>query len=99
MMLLMTLFAGLLPQAAPDYAASVSFDRGCIYWTGDVGMTAAEFRDDLRERFDRSGSITIFHGADVPKRCVTQAERMARAAGFRKVETQIGDPNLGPPIA
>ena len=89
----------LMQEVPATYAAFVSYDGECVFWTGDVGMRADEFRDDLKDRFDTRAKIVIFHKADVPLRCVKDARRMARAAGFRDVAVKIGEPDLGPPKA
>jgi hypothetical protein len=93
------LAAVVLVQTAPEpftYLTSVSFNEGrCVYWTGDVGMTAAEFRDDLKDRFDPSTALVVDHHADVPKRCIEKALRMARAAGFSNVVAEAAEPETG----
>ncbi|MEZ0241884.1 MAG: hypothetical protein ACAH11_00805 [Sphingomonas sp.] len=85
--------------AAPQhvtYGAAVTFEGGkCTYWTGDVGFSATEFREDLQSRFDMSNAISIGYQANVPARCVKEAERQARLAGFKDVKTQA-DPHAGP---
>lgn len=78
------------------YGAAITVEHGkCTYWTGDVGFTAAEFRDDLQSRFDVSKAIIIGHPANVPASCVKEAERQAKLAGFKDVKTQA-DPDAGP---
>ena len=85
-------------QSPDNYmqGASVSFKDGkCWFWTGDVGLTAAQFERDLAERFDRKRGIVVSYVADTPKRCVRQALRSASRAGFQIVKA-VANPDAGP---
>ena len=83
-------------QEEVAYGATVTFRDGeCWFWTGDVGLTAEQFKNDLTDRFDRRRAIFIRHTADTPVRCVELAQRSATAAGFKKVAT-ITDADAGP---
>ena len=92
--ILLPMLLAMSPQTI-IYGAAVTFEDGkCIYWTGDVGFTPAEFREDL-ERFDVANAIIIGHPANVPRGCVREAQRQARLAGFKDVRAMI-DPEAGP---
>lgn len=84
-----------------SYGAAVTYERGeCMFWTGDVGFTADQFLNDLKERFDSRGRLFVTHQANVPTQCVEIAIRSARLAGFTKVEalTRADAGPVGPPI-
>lgn len=96
---------GSLPETPPDrnliYITAVTFIEGeCRFWTGDVGLNADEFRDDLESRYDRRRSLIIEHAANVPKRCVRIAVRSAKRAGFKRVKSEVHEDTdaMGPPI-
>ena len=95
-----------LPFQAPQdesasYGASVTFRDGeCWFWTGDVGLTARQFRSDLADRFDRKRGIVISFPEDTPARCVELARRSATRAGFKmvKVAVRADAGPIGPPL-
>ncbi|NIJ63436.1 hypothetical protein FHR20_000367 [Sphingomonas leidyi] len=83
------------------YGTAVTFSEGkCWFWTGDVGLTALEFRKDLESRFDRQRAVIISHVANIPTRCVEMARRSAARAGFKLIETEVrADAGpIGPPV-
>lgn len=76
--------------------ASITFDGGiCIFWTGDKGMDAKQFRTDL-ERFTLHEHLSIYFSSDVPKKCVNAARRAGRDAGFKVVSATLGNNRAGP---
>ena len=86
---------------APLYVVSVTFERGeCWIWTGDVGLTAAQFQSDLEARFDKKRGIVITHAPATPTRCVQSALNSARRAGFKIVKAQSRHDAgpIGPPL-
>ena len=97
---------GSLPETPPDrnlaYVTAVTFAEGkCRFWTGDVGLTADQFRDDLESRYDRRRSLVVKHAANVPARCVRIAVRSAKRAGFKRVKSEVhADAGaMGPPVS
>ncbi|UVO53361.1 hypothetical protein [Sphingomonas sp. SUN039] len=58
---------------------------------------AAGFREDLKARFDLTQGVTVFHTANVPKKCVNKAIKLVRQAGFNDVRAEVGSVDLGPP--
>jgi len=73
-----------------SYITAVTYFEGkCRFWTGDVGMTADEFRLDLERRFDRRRMLVVEHAADIPVRCVRLAVRSAKHAGFNRVKPEV----------
>ena len=80
------------------YATAVGYSAGqCSFWTGDVGLDANQFRDDLKNRFVPKKRVVVFHDALVPRRCIDEARKAAVAAGFKDVWTRLGNADLGPP--
>jgi hypothetical protein len=51
---------------------------------------AAGFRRDLRRRYDRKTGMTIFHSADLPAQCATEARSLLEQAGFTDVRLEVG---------
>lgn len=93
-------FGALPPEekhaAVRLYGASVTFREGeCWFWTGDVGLTAKQFEEDLKDRFDRKRGIVIAYIANTPARCVERARRSASRAGFTTVKLVV-DADVGP---
>jgi hypothetical protein len=81
--------------------ASIAFEEGsCVFWTGDNGMDAKQFRTDL-ERFAPREHLVIYYSSDVPKRCVNAARRAGRGTGFKvvsiKEDNELAGP-VGPPM-
>lgn len=73
------------------YVTTLSFSEGqCRYWTGDTMVDAAEFRRDLRRRFNRRSGMTIVHPADLPSQCVVEARKIVAGAGFTDVRLEVG---------
>jgi hypothetical protein len=96
---LVALVAGGSPPAAQDqeltYGSAVTFAKGkCRFWTGDVGLSADQFRRVLENGFDRRHGLFISHAADTPARCIRLAVRAAKRAGFKSVEAVV-DPDAG----
>ena len=88
------------PPTPVTYASYVGQSDGrCRYSTGDVMLDAAQFEEDLRERFDRAANMIVFHDPAVTPACVRSALSIARRVGFRNVREQIAAPdlNMGPP--
>lgn len=96
---------GALPAQDPHayigfYGASVTFREGeCWFWTGDVGLTARQFEQDLKDRFDRKRGIVISYVANTPARCIERARRSASRAGFTTVKLVVNADAgpIGPP--
>lgn len=94
---------GAAPEAPPQgqrfrYSSAVSFSDGkCRFWTGDVMMSADEYRRDLRERFDRKFGMVIYSRPDVPAKCAERARKLAIQAGFQDISLDTGAANLGVP--
>lgn len=85
-------------QADSSVAAVVSVWQGkCRYWTGDVGLSANQFRSILKERVQAQQSIVIFYGNDVAPKCVSKAQRFAWQAGFKQVRAELGHIDLSLP--
>ncbi|MBV9929736.1 MAG: hypothetical protein JO013_02175 [Alphaproteobacteria bacterium] len=110
-MLLALLIAAAPPPAAatPTAAAQagtriayVGTDESgrCVYMTGDVGLDAREFRDDLKEDFEPGTALLLYHGMETRPACLAAARRIARSVGFRTVRTAPAPPrlDLGPPL-
>ena len=88
------------PPTPVTYASYVGQSRGrCRYSTGDVILNAAQFEEDLRERFDRAANMIVFHDSAVPPSCLRSALSIAHRVGFRNVREQVAPPelNMGPP--
>lgn len=76
--------------------ASVTMEDGrCIFWTGDNGMDANEFRMHLAQ-IQAKQSIIISHADDAPDRCVVSARRAAKNAGFKRVSVELDNDEAGP---
>jgi hypothetical protein len=90
------------PQQQPfTYISYVSsFEGKCTYMTGDVLFDEAQFKHDLKNRFDpEHNNLVIYHAADVAPSCLGKAREIARKAGFLEVTDEIAPPHLsmGPP--
>lgn len=87
--------------SATSYGASVTYKDGeCWFWTGDAGLTAQQFENDLSDRFDRKRGIVISFAANTPARCVKLARRSATRVGFKtvKVVLRADAGPIGPPL-
>jgi hypothetical protein len=82
--------AGQGPQHR-HITAAVSYDRHCVYWAGDVGLSAEQFKSHLMGTADSDAIITIYHASDTPGACVRRARKLASKAGFRTVRDAIED--------
>src|SRR4051794_40160957 len=86
--------------APPTYVTFVGMAQGrCVYQTGDVLMSEDQFEADLRDRFESSANMIIYHAPNVPDPCLATARRIARRIHFRTVRVEVAPPNLdmGPP--
>jgi len=103
---LAALMSPALPQAAAPaadgvtYVVHVWYDRGkCTYQTGDVLFDAAQFREDLKERFGPANDIVIYVGERTPLSCVDKAKTILNQLGFQHVSAAPAPAHLdmGPP--
>jgi len=75
-----------------SYAVWASADRGaCTYWLGDVGLRLGGLRDAIkRGGYDNGRGAEILTSDEVSPRCIREAERVLRAAGFTKIRARAG---------
>ena len=98
LMLFSTLYAITVLAAAnqPDFSQSygvwVSADKGrCAYWLTDVGLNSRQLTDVLKQSgYEVRRGAEILTDADTPVRCVREAARAARQAGFVNVRARLG---------
>ena len=97
-MLLATLLA-LAPT--PDFVTSLvsSVSGRCVYQTGDVLLNAEDFRGHLLGMAKDGRGLVIYHAPAVPRRCLNNARRIARDAGFTEIRVDVApaDRNMRPP--
>lgn len=108
-MLVLSMLDGAFPQSSePEsqqqpvtYISYVSSSAGkCTYLTGDVLFDEAQFKHDLKGRFDpKRNKLVIYHAPDVSSSCLAKARKIGRKAGFLEVTDDIAPPDLrmGPP--
>jgi hypothetical protein len=97
-MLLATLFATAALTLANEadfsqsYRVWVSVDRrSCAYWLTDTGMNARQLTDALAQNGYESGrGAEVLTTSDTPVRCVREAKRAVRRAGFVSIRTRLG---------
>ena len=65
-----------------------------MFQTGDVLFDRAGFRDDLKERFDPTDKMLVYHPAVVRPACLKQALAVFTGLGFKNVATAIAPENL-----
>jgi len=87
------------PQPIPYVSYVGAFEQKCTYMTGDVLFDEAQFKHDLKRRFDTANTMIIYHGQGVPRSCIEKARKIAGKIGFRKVIVKIAPDHLdmGPP--
>lgn len=87
------------PEASqPTFVTYVRSREGkCVYQTGDVGLSAAQFEDHLRRYFEKNSTLMIYYGENSHS-CVMSALSMAVRMGFREVRTAKAprDLDMGP---
>lgn len=98
LMLIAILLASIfLPPTVPadlsqGYGIWVSVDRGsCIYWLTDAGLDARQLTETLKEHgYEAGRGADIILDDVVPARCIRDAERAVRRAGFTDVRVRPG---------
>jgi hypothetical protein len=97
-MLLATLLAtaALTPTIEADFSQSyrvwISVDqRSCTYWLTDTGMNPRQLTDALTQNgYEVGRGAEILTTSDTPVRCVREATRAVRRAGFVSIRTRLG---------
>ena len=97
-MLLATLFAtaALTPVNEADFSQSyrvwVSVDRrSCTYWLTDTGLDFHQLADALmRDGYKVGRGAEILTASDTPVRCIRDATRAVRKAGFTSIRARPG---------
>lgn len=97
-MLLFTLLAiaALTPANEADFSQSyriwISVERrGCAYWLTDTGMNPRQLSDALaQDGYEVGRGAEILTTADTPVRCVHEATRAVRRAGFVSIRARLG---------
>lgn len=96
------LVAALLATAAPtpaeeadfsqSYRVWVSVDRrSCIYWLTDTGLDPRQLTDALTQNgYEVGRGAEILTTSDTPVRCVREATRAVRRAGFVIIRPRLG---------
>lgn len=98
LMLIATILATifLVPTGPTDlsqgYRIWVSVDRGnCIYWLTDTGLNARQLTETLKRNGYEVGRGADILGNDVtPARCIRDATRAVRRAGFTDIHARPG---------
>lgn len=54
----------------------------------DVGLTAKELTDALKD-YDHSNGVVFIYYPDVPRECVTLGRQAAAAAGFTRITARL----------
>ena len=92
----MLLAALLVLGSSPDFMVSlVGSDSGrCVYWTGDVGLNADQFREQLIGAAERYRGLVIYRSPGTPRRCLNRARQIARGVGFREIRVELPPSNL-----
>ena len=93
----------VLIAAAPQAEVATPFDfsRGYVVWAGsdrgrcnyfmtDVGESAAELTETLRQNYPASAGIEVLTDRDTPERCAIIGLKAARKAGFEHVRIRPG---------
>ena len=97
-MLLATLLA-TAALAAPNeadfsqsYRVWVSADRrSCTYWLTDTGLNPRQLTDALTQNgYEVGRGAEVLTTSDTPVRCVREATRAVRRAGFVTIRTRLG---------
>ena len=88
--------AAMMPANQADFSQSygvwVSVDRGkCTYWLTDTGMNDRQLTDALKQKgYEVKRGAEILTNGDTPVRCVREASRAVRRAGFASVRARLG---------
>jgi len=98
LMLLATLLAtaALTPANEGDFSQAygvwISVDRrSCTYWLTDTGMNPRQLTDALAQNgYEVGRGAEILTTSDTPVRCVREATRAVRRAGFVSIRTRLG---------
>lgn len=80
------------PEFITTFASSAS--GRCFYQTGDLGLGADDFRRNLIEATKSYRGVFIFHPPNVPRRCLNNARRIAREAGFTEIRVRPAPADL-----
>lgn len=99
--MLITLAVLLAVASQAEAAERFDFSRGYVVWAGsdrgrcnyfmtDVGESAKQLTETLRENYPLSAGIEILTDDDTPARCATIGVRAARKAGFTHVRIRPG---------
>ena len=96
------LLAALLALApTPDFVISLvsNVSGRCLYQTGDVLLSAGDFRGHLLGMAKESRGLVIYHAPAVPRRCLDRARRIAADVGFVEIRVEVApaDLDMGPP--
>ena len=96
------LLAALLATAAPmaidqadfsqSYGVWVSAVSGrCTYWLTDVGLNSDQLTDALKQNgYEVRRGVEILTDGDTPVKCVREAMRAVRLAGFTTFHARLG---------
>ena len=92
----MLLAALLALTPTPDFVVSLvsSASGKCVYQTGDVLLNAGDFRGHLLGIAKNWRGLVIYHAPAVPRRCLNNARRIAREAGFTEIRVEVAPADL-----
>ena len=94
--------AVLVATAHPvDAAEPFDFSRGYVVWAGsdhgrcnyfmtDVGESAEQLTETLRDNYPLAAGIEILTDNATPKRCAAIGVQAAQKAGFKHIRVRLG---------
>ena len=72
-------------QTPVDYLVAAVMDgQTCLFRATDVGLTAKQFTEALRD-YNKGNGIQLIYRPGVPSRCLQAGRKAALAAGFTRV--------------